>query len=169
MLRRAAILVLGLGSALGAQQRGAVSTSAADSPCPVVETAVGTQTEPAQRDTSAARDTTQSTPSRAAASDAPAIVLYVAASAREVRFARQPTIRVRLCGAVADSVRVVERRNLPDPVQPGTTYRDVFIAVEILGHLNAECLSRRITGQEPSGVCASLGVRDTTNATRPPR
>jgi hypothetical protein len=101
---------------------------------------------------------------------APAIVLLASVTAREVRFASQPRIQVRLCGAVTDSVRVVERKNLPDPVQPGVTYRDVSIAVEIFGHLNADCLARRI-GVAPrdttrADVCAALSVRDTSTATR---
>jgi hypothetical protein len=91
-----------------------------------------------------------------------------------VRFASQPQISVRLCGALTDSVRIIERRNLPDPVQPGVTYRDVYIAVEILGHLNAECLARRITAppaESGPDVCASLRVRDSARAApgrRPP-
>jgi hypothetical protein len=85
-----------------------------------------------------------------------------------VRFASQPRIQVRLCGGVLDSVRVLERRNLPDPVQPGVTYRNVFIAVEILGHLNAECLASRITGAAQSGACAGIQVRDTTGTVRTP-
>jgi hypothetical protein len=103
----------------------------------------------------------------------PAIILRASASAREVRFATQPRISVRLCGGVMDSVRVLERRNLPDPVRPGVTYRDVYIAVEILGHLNAECLAGRITGAErgTAAACASIQVRDSAGAgaRRPPR
>lgn len=101
------------------------------------------------------------------ASQAPAIILFASASAREVRFASPPRIHVRLCGGVVDSVRVLERRNLPDPVQPGVTYRDVFIAVEILGHLNAQCLASRITRDSRlSGACAAIQVRDTAGAVR---
>ena len=72
-----------------------------------------------------------------------------------------------IVGAVTDSVHVVERRNLPDPVQPGSTYRDVFIAVEILGHLNAECLASKIgVSQAPASgdACASLSIRDSAQA-----
>jgi hypothetical protein len=107
----------------------------------------------------------------------PAIILRASASAREVRFAAQPQIVVRLCGGVTDSVRVVERRNLPERIQPGTTYRDVYVAVEILGHLNAQCVASRI-GVAPAGAtgdpCASITVRDTARAPRdslrrPPR
>ncbi|MGH7637540.1 MAG: hypothetical protein ACREOK_07800 [Gemmatimonadaceae bacterium] len=65
---------------------------------------------------------------------------------------------------------MLERRNLPDPVQPGVTYRDVFIAVEVLGHVNAECLASRITGQSAQrpDACAALQIRDTSGATRRP-
>ena len=96
----------------------------------------------------------------------PAIVLFAEASAREVRFAAQPRISVRLCGALMDSVRVIERRNLPDPVQPGVTYRDVYIAVEILGHVRAECLADRIAGRSSADACAALQRGDST---MPPR
>lgn len=119
-----------------------------------------------------AQDTTQrSTPLSVGSQDRPTIILYASASAREVRFASQPQISVRLCGGVTDSVRVLERRNLPDPVQPGATYRDVFIAVEIIGRLNAECLARRITGQPaaPNDVCGSISVRDSAAAPRQQR
>jgi len=74
----------------------------------------------------------------------PSVALFVEASAREVRFNARPVIRVHLLGADFDSVRVLERRNLPDTVQPGVTYRDVYVAVEILGHLNAQCLLGRM-------------------------
>jgi len=124
-----------------------------------------------RRDTSAAPRT-----ERQAASDQATVIIRASASAREVRFASQPRILVRLCGALSDSVHVVERRNLPDPVQPGATYRDVYIAVEIMGHLNAECLSARITRTAPrdsaaATACASFGIRDSASAVparRPP-
>ena len=100
-----------------------------------------------------------------------ALRLFAAVQAAEVRFDKQPTICVTLRGDVRlDSVRVVGRRNLSSPVVRGTTYRDVYVAVEILGHLNAECISARITGTSPAGAgnaaCASLGVRDSTGARR---
>lgn len=84
-----------------------------------------------------------------------AIVIQAEVSAREVRFASQPTIKVTLAYGTVDSVRVIERHNLPDPVQPGVTYRDVRVAVEILGHINAQCLSARITRQTLPAVCTS--------------
>jgi hypothetical protein len=83
-------------------------------------------------DTSASRD--------------PTIVLRADVSAREVRFAKQPEIRVTLVGGTLDSVRVLERRNLPERIVPGATYRDVYIAVEVIGKLHAECLAQMLTG-----------------------
>lgn len=127
-----------------------------------------------RRDTSSRRDTSAAAATGANADgDRPTIVLFASASAREVRFAKQPQILVRLCGAVTDSVHVVERRNLPDPVQPGVTYKDVYIAVEIMGHLNAECLAQRIVGADSASRgrdCAYVTVRDSSAgaARRPP-
>lgn len=89
-------------------------------------------------------------------------MLYAAVSARELTFARQPEIRVQLCGGL-DSARVVERRNLPTPVVVGRAYRDVYVAVEIFGKLNADCVRailastpRDSTGQR--NACASLDL-----------
>lgn len=97
--------------------------------------------------------------------------LFAAVQAEEVRFDRQPTICVALHGdARLDSVRVVGRRNLASPVVRGTTYRDVYVAVEIRAHLDAECISARITGAAPAGqpsaACTSLGLRDSTAGSR---
>lgn len=98
-----------------------------------------------------------------AAGEKVAVVIYAEASAREVRFEKQPTVRVRLDGAL-DSVHVVERRNLPSPVVAGTTYRNVFVAVEIFGRLNAECIANSLTGGAKLD-CAALELRGTA---RPP-
>jgi hypothetical protein len=77
-----------------------------------------------------------------------------------VRFASQPHVRVRLCWG-GDTVRVVQRDNLPSPVVPGTTYRNVYIAVELLGRVNAECLADKIgvgnNAPTPPNGCAYLG------------
>jgi hypothetical protein len=99
--------------------------------------------------------------------------------ADEVRFASQPRVRVRLCWG-GDTVRVVQRDNLPSPIVPGTTYRNVYIAVELLGRINAECLAEKIgvanaaagaaaTPTSASG-CAFIGGSAATGAqdTRPP-
>jgi hypothetical protein len=73
------------------------------------------------------------------------VVVSASVQAAELRFETQPRAGVRLAGCAAgDTVRVAERRNLPRPVQPGATYRDVYVSVEILGHLDAECLLREL-------------------------
>jgi hypothetical protein len=71
------------------------------------------------------------------------IVLLVGVHADQVRFAKQPNVRVRLCWG-GDTVRVVQRDNLPSPVVAGTTYRNVYVAVELVGRVNAECLSNML-------------------------
>jgi hypothetical protein len=82
------------------------------------------------------------------------IILWVGVHADQVRFAKQPQTRVRLCWG-GDSLRVVQRDNLPSPVVAGTTYRNVFVAVELVGRVNAECLA---------GV---LGVRSSSQTSQP--
>jgi hypothetical protein len=71
------------------------------------------------------------------------VILLVGIHADEVRFAKQPHVRVRLCWG-GDTLRVVQRDNLPSPIVPGTTYRNVYIAVELVGRLNAECLADKL-------------------------
>jgi hypothetical protein len=90
-----------------------------------------------------------STPVARRGSDTSRAALRILASvtADEVRFIGSPRVCVRLTGDVQlDSVRLLGRRNLASPVVSGTTYRNVYVAVEILGHLNAECIASRITG-----------------------
>ena len=91
-----------------------------------------------------------------------AVVLFAAASAQEVTFNKAPEVRVRLCGGL-DSLHVVERRNLPNPVVAGRTYRDVYVAVEIFGRLNADCIVAALTSapRDSTGqrnACASLEI-----------
>jgi hypothetical protein len=62
-----------------------------------------------------------------------------------------------------DSVHVVERRNLPDPVVVGHTYRNVYVAVEIFGRVNADCIVETLVpaGRDSRGqgnACASLAI-----------
>ncbi len=78
------------------------------------------------------------------ARDGPAdIILRVGVHADQVRFAKQPDVRVRLCWG-GDTLRVVQRQNLPSPVVAGTTYRNVYVEVELVGRLNGECLSNAL-------------------------
>src|SRR2546423_15658217 len=91
------------------------------------------------------------------------IYLFVGVQANEVRFAKQPNVRVRLCWG-GDTLRVVQRQNLPSPVVAGTTYRNVYVAVELIGRLNGECLSNAIgVGSQqttaPAGVTQGAGAQ----------
>lgn len=92
------------------------------------------------------------------------VILLVGVHADQVTFASQPHVRVRLCWG-GDTLRVVQRDNLPSPVVPGTTYRNVYIAVELIGRINAECLADRIgvrssaqPGQPASRVAAAAAA-----------
>jgi hypothetical protein len=82
------------------------------------------------------------------------IVLWVGVHADQVRFAKQPQTRVRLCWG-GDSLRVVQRENIPSPVVAGTTYRNVYVAVELIGRVNAEC------------VADLIGVRSSAQTSQP--
>jgi hypothetical protein len=97
------------------------------------------------------------------------VILLVGIHADEVRFASQPHLRVRLCWG-GDTVRVVQRDNLPSPVVPGTTYRNVYIAVELLGRVNAECLADKIgvgnNAPTSASGCAYLGGTAATGAAK---
>ena len=103
----------------------------------------------------------------------PTVHLLVGVHADEVRFAKQPHLRVRLCWG-GDTLRVVQRDNLPSPVVPGTTYRNVYVAVEIIGRVNAECLSNAIgvgnqqpqpaSAQPPAGAQAAAGSQASAGA-----
>jgi hypothetical protein len=95
----------------------------------------------------------------------PDLLIVASASAREVRFESQPRTEVRLTGCAAlDTVIVTERTNLPDPVQPGVTYRDVRVGIEIRGWLNVECVAA-LAAAEPA-LCLPVQVQ--TNTTPPP-
>ena len=128
-----------LGALLAAVAGVLLSTSLAaqDAPgCPVPD-AAGI-VAPAAADTSR--------PATAPDTGASDIVLFAAVGARTVRFNSQPRVSVRFCwgNGAGDTLRVVERRNLPSPVVPGVTYRDVYVAAELRANLNAVCLLREL-------------------------
>ena len=160
------VMTIALPALLRAQ--GAGSTASA---CP----AAGPATEiPFGADSVARANPPRDTTRRASAGagqqigTAPDIVVRASVSARELTFRAQPHVAIRLCGGTLDSIRVVERRNLPTPVVAGTTYRDVYVAIEILGHLTGSCIANGLTGgraaPSASGLCASLGIRDSAAA-----
>jgi hypothetical protein len=82
--------------------------------------------------------------SRSTAASRPDIILLASIQASALTFHSQPRATVRFCwgNGQGDTLRVIERTNLPSPIVAGTTYRDVRISVEILGHLDAVCLLR---------------------------
>ena len=103
---------------------------------------------------------------------APDVVIVASAQIDELRFEGAPQVRLSLLGC--DSVRVTERRNLPRPVQPGVTYRDVGVGIEIRSWLNVQCLPRVAgAGADPAlaralaALCAPAPP-DSARADRPP-
>lgn len=95
----------------------------------------------------------------------PDVRIVASATAREVRFRSEPRLQVTTGGCAAlDTVRVLERRNLPDPVRSDVTYRDVAVAVEILGHLDVTCLLDAL--RIPLVRADSAGARGSTNLAR---
>jgi hypothetical protein len=114
------------------------------------DSSVGARVGPGRTDTTALRNATPSARSDSASfgiggarTGNPTVHLLVGVQADQVTFAKQPNVRVRLCWG-GDTLRVVQRTNLPSPVVAGTTYRNVYVAVELIGRLNGQCLSNAI-------------------------
>jgi len=82
------------------------------------------------------------------------VVIRASFTAEEVTFRSEPRASARVAGCAGPAVRVVERRNLPERVEAGATYRDVRIAVEIVGRVEAACLAA-LAGD--GGLAAALG------------
>jgi hypothetical protein len=154
--------VLGLAALFGASGNAIAQSAVADSGC-----VVATGPDHINPPDSLASKPSESAPAGSAAfsKDVPDLRILASVTADEVHFAKQPKICVRLRGdARLDSVRVVGRRNLSSPVVSGTTYRNVYVAVEILGHIDASCIASRITGAPADTSagkrpCASLEVK----------
>jgi hypothetical protein len=73
-------------------------------------------------------------------STAPDVRIVARVRAASLRFESAPRADVLPLGCVTgDTVRILTRTNLPDPVEPGRTYRDVEIAVEIVTRLSVVC------------------------------
>ena len=154
MLKTYAALVSGaLCICVSGRAANAQATASADHPtCAALlanDNSVGTHLGPTDS-AARSRDTTTRTKADSASfgiggarNGAADVILLVGAHADQVTFAKQPNLRVRLCWG-GDTVRVVQRDNLPSPVVAGTTYRNVYIAVELVGRVNAECLADRL-------------------------
>ena len=100
-----------------------------------------------------------SLPASAVAADsggAPDVLIRARATIREVRFTSRPRASVRTLGCAGiDSVVVTERVNLPDPVEPGVTYRDVRVGVEIRADFRVACLLPALAADPAlAGLCA---------------
>ena len=146
--------------------------------CPAPASSAVTSGPQGRTDTSTGRpgDTTTGR-----ALGAPDVILFAAITARSLRFNSQPRAQVRFCWGEGggDTLRVIERRNLPNPVVSGVTYRDVYVAVELRAHLNPECLLRgRATSDTtgpapmtPSAVaaCAAVSLRAPVRPDSQPR
>jgi hypothetical protein len=66
----------------------------------------------------------------------PDVEVVASAAADELRFDTQPGVRVAFPGTGnRDSRQVTQRHNIDTPVQPGKTYRRVFVATRITSRL----------------------------------
>ncbi len=84
------------------------------------------------------------------------VVIRARADIRELRFETQPRTEIRTTGCAGlDSVVTTERVNLPDPVQPGVTYRDVRVGTEIRAHLDVACLPALAADPSFAALCGS--------------
>ena len=64
------------------------------------------------------------------------IEILASAAADELRFDAEPTVQVTFPGTGRrDSRQVTRRQNTDAPVQPGKTYRGVFVATRISSRL----------------------------------
>lgn len=102
-----------------------------------------------------------------AAPDSTQVDVLIRASAHidRLTFTSPPDARVTVDGCdEGDRWRVVERRNLPDPVVVGETYRDVYVAAEFRARVDVRCLLAPADAAEPAGGCALNPAADTTAA-----
>ena len=101
-----------------------------------------------------------------------AVVVRASVAIDEVTFRTRPRAGARVNGCAGPAVRVLERRNLPERVEAGATYRDVFIAVEIVGRLEAACIAALAggggLGTALGGVCGPAAQADTARRAAPP-
>lgn len=99
---------------------------------------------------SATGDTTHSMPD---------LLIRASVEIGEIRFHSEPRVDVQLTGCSAlDGVRVLERRNLPEPVEPGVVYRDVRVGVEIRGFFEVRCLLPALSLAAGAGADTSAAV-----------
>lgn len=87
----------------------------------------------------------------------PDVRIFARVRASELRFDTQPRAEVIALGcSPADTVRVLMRTNIPEPITPGTTYRDVEIAIEIVSRLSVVCSPALLELLRDAGAAARL-------------
>lgn len=98
------------------------------------------------------------------------VIIRASATIRELRFESRPRTSVRTLGCAGlDGVVVTERVNLPDPVEPGVTYRDVRVGVEIRASLGVACLLPALAADPAfADLCASAAPPRQPPAPAPP-
>jgi hypothetical protein len=68
--------------------------------------------------------------------ECPDVEFAATVASRRLRFGRRPRVDVRVTGSPGvESVVGTERRNLPDEVEPGVTYRDSWVRLRVAGRL----------------------------------
>jgi hypothetical protein len=102
----------------------------------------------------------------------PDVRIVARVRASELRFNAQPSAAATAAGCVAtDTVRVLVRTNMPEPVSPGVTYQDVEVAIEIVTRLSVVCspaLLDLIGRTDAAPRLASLCVNSQTGGNRRP-
>ena len=69
-------------------------------------------------------------------SDRPDIEFVATVKSRRLRFGGPPDAEVSVFGSPGvESAVDTERRNLPDEIEPGVTYRDSWVRLRIAGRL----------------------------------
>lgn len=101
-------------------------------------------------------DSLVSEPLQSRPSTRPTVEVRAAVRASELRFEARPraTVRAWACPGV-DTVHV-ERNGLPDPVEPGVTYRNVSASIQVHAALAADTTLLRmlgVRGQTPPLSC----------------
>jgi hypothetical protein len=92
----------------------------------------------------------------------PMIRIHAHARVGALRFTQRPAAAVDVAGCgIADPVVVTIRENLPRPVEPGVTYHDVDIAIEIRTGVRVLCapeLRSLLTAAAPGAAGARLAA-----------
>jgi hypothetical protein len=99
----------------------------------------------------------------------PTVLIRATADIRELRFETRPRTEVRTRGCAGlDGVTVTERVNLPDPVEPGVTYRDVRVGMEIRAHLDVVCLPALAADPAFAALCGPAAPASAAPPSRQP-